>query len=251
MPGIIRIQNRRVVAISKHIESQEAGAGVGVAVGIDESMIQGIIVSTLQIIEARVGIVVVASIAQGIQVGDVVCICNTVAVLIGNAENFAPGVVAVPGHDGSVFIQEHENISLEIQHIVVCLRSGGAVGIDQGIGGAVGVVEEIQHLGGVHAVGDGIPYHLAVLGDIVVGGGPGVEVEAGIGLSRLGIDGANDHRGRSIRLHIRDRSNGTAGGRLVEIGLFSALLASPFGRGASRQGGGEGKTRCYSRSIYL
>ena len=48
------------MTISKHIVPQEALAGAGVAVGVDESTEGGVVISALEVVEARLCIAVVA-----------------------------------------------------------------------------------------------------------------------------------------------------------------------------------------------
>ena len=52
MPRGIDIINRTIVAIGKHIATQDALAGGDVDIGIDESTYRSIVISALQVIEA-------------------------------------------------------------------------------------------------------------------------------------------------------------------------------------------------------
>ena len=60
VPGGICACNWFIVAICKHIEPQEALAGARVAVGVEESSEGWVTISALEVIEARLCIVVVA-----------------------------------------------------------------------------------------------------------------------------------------------------------------------------------------------
>ena len=53
MAGWIISVHRIIIAIRKHIEPQEALAGGGVAVGVDKSAEGGVVISALEVIEAR------------------------------------------------------------------------------------------------------------------------------------------------------------------------------------------------------
>ena len=56
-----------------------------------------IVISALEVVEAGFGVVVVASVAQGVEVGNVGTGGDCCAVCVGYAEYFAPGVIAVIG----------------------------------------------------------------------------------------------------------------------------------------------------------
>ena len=53
MPSWIAGQNWNIVTIRKHIIPQEALAGACVAVGVEEALDDGIVISGLEVIEAR------------------------------------------------------------------------------------------------------------------------------------------------------------------------------------------------------
>ena len=60
VPGGICACNWFIVAICKHIEPQEALAGAAVGVRVEKPLDDGVVVSGLQVIEARLRIEVVA-----------------------------------------------------------------------------------------------------------------------------------------------------------------------------------------------
>ena len=66
----IRACNRIVVTIRKHIVPQEALAGTGVAVGVEEAAQRGVVVSGLQVIEAHLLIRVVAVGAKKVEISE-------------------------------------------------------------------------------------------------------------------------------------------------------------------------------------
>ena len=61
MPSGILTRNRIIIAVRKHIEPQEALAGAAVGVRVEKPLDDGVVVSGLQVIEARLCIVVVAA----------------------------------------------------------------------------------------------------------------------------------------------------------------------------------------------
>ena len=66
----ILARNRIVVTISKHVISQEALAGAGVTVGVEESAQFRVVISGLQVIEARLLIRVVAVGAKKVEISE-------------------------------------------------------------------------------------------------------------------------------------------------------------------------------------
>ena len=61
MASWINAINRIIPTVCKHIVPQEALAGTGVAVSVEEAAQGGIVVSALEVVEARLCIVVVAA----------------------------------------------------------------------------------------------------------------------------------------------------------------------------------------------
>ena len=58
------MQNRAIVAVGKHIGTNNTLTGRGVDVGVDEPMVCRVVVAALQIVEAGFGVVVIASVSQ-------------------------------------------------------------------------------------------------------------------------------------------------------------------------------------------
>ena len=127
---------------------------------IDEPLHNRVIVAALQIVPACFGVVVVPTIAQGVNILDI----NSRRGRICCGEDFAPGVVGVLGADGAVGVDELYDIALQVQNVVVGQPAFAAVGgIAERIGSAVGVVDELQDGCAVFLADD-----LAVLGNVVV-----------------------------------------------------------------------------------
>lgn len=109
----------------------------------------GVVVTRLQIVEAGFGVVVVASVAQGVEGGNVGTGGDCCAVCVGYAENFAPGIVAVLGDKGSVDIEQTDHIALQIEDIVVGngVIYAGCVGYGEGSAGfIIGEIQNVIHL---------------------------------------------------------------------------------------------------------
>ena len=72
MPTRIRIHHGIIVAVRKEIQSCEVlGIQVGDMVLGKESAGFGVVVSCLEVVQPRLGVVVVASVADGVDVADV------------------------------------------------------------------------------------------------------------------------------------------------------------------------------------
>ncbi len=105
----------------------------GVAIRIDESTDCGVIIAGLEVIEAAFGIIVVATVAERVFLGQGA----------GGCEELAVGVIGI-GSDGvSGRIHHAHDIALQVGHIII----GGAIDL-HGVGFSGIVVEEIMGLGG-------------------------------------------------------------------------------------------------------
>ena len=131
---------RAVFTVRKHIVPQEALAGAGVAVSVEESAEGGVVVSGLQVIEARFGVVVVAAVAQGVDG------CQAA----GGGQGAAVGVVGVAGHCGTGGVDQMDDVALQVQNIVVGRGNrcaAGGRGQIQQVRTSVRIVEEVQGIG--------------------------------------------------------------------------------------------------------
>ena len=150
---------RVIITIRKHIATQEARSRTSIPIRIDKPTIRRIIISTLQIIEACFGIVVVASIAQGVNV------CHGA----GTGNDFAPCVIGVACHflvflncGACVNTHQLDNIALQIQDIVVSSIATAAVGRVPQCKRITGVVIDEIH----HSVTIALANDFAVLRDV-------------------------------------------------------------------------------------
>jgi len=114
---------------------------------IDESSYFGIIISGLQVIEPGLGIVDIAAVAEGIDIGEVGCRGDRRARAVGNGGDFAPGVVGIADNDRAGSVSHTHDISLQVQEIVVDrLRCSAVAGIERRIGFSIRPVEKLRDL---------------------------------------------------------------------------------------------------------
>ena len=67
----INPHNRVILTICEHIGAEEAvGVGGGEGVGVDEPAVGKVVVAALEVVEAGLGVVVIAAVAQGIDMPD-------------------------------------------------------------------------------------------------------------------------------------------------------------------------------------
>ena len=86
---------RIIIAIGEHIGADKALAGTAVGVGVYESGDSGVIVSGLEVIEAGFGIIMVASIAEGVTVCEVGGVGQDCAGCVPDSFHLAPLVILV------------------------------------------------------------------------------------------------------------------------------------------------------------
>ena len=128
--------NRTISTICKHVIADNSLSGACIAIGINKSANGSVVIAALEIIELRVGIIVVSPVPQGIDLG------HAASCLL----DLAVGVIAVAGDLGSAAVDQIRHISLEIGDVIVGCRAGRAVGVGQRIGGSLGVVGKVQNL---------------------------------------------------------------------------------------------------------
>ena len=85
----------------------------GVDVGIDEPAHLRVVITAVQVIESRLGVVVVASVAEGVEIS------RHPAVVVGDGA-VAPGVVAVGRHElAGGRVHQSNNVALQVVDVVV------------------------------------------------------------------------------------------------------------------------------------
>ena len=94
-----------------------AGACIGVCV--NESGGGRVVVAALEIVQLRFGIVVIASVAQGVYEGNVTCVRNGCTGSVGDAQELAVGVIAVVRQGLFLRIGNSYDVALQIRNEVV------------------------------------------------------------------------------------------------------------------------------------
>ena len=136
-------------------------AGGGITIRIDESADFRIIVAALEVIEPSLGIVIVATVAEGIDG------CNS----SGGGQHFAVGIVGITARQRTVSVQDHHHVALQVGHEIV----HRAV-VLHGVGSAVIGIEEVQNISGlIGTVVPNLPQQLAA----------GIGIDAGNSTNRL------------------------------------------------------------------
>ena len=120
----------------------------GVYIGIDKPLYLWIIVSTLQIIQPCLAIVVIPTIPNRIQIRNISAY----------GKKIPPGIIGIAAVALTPVGDDGHNIALQVQNVVV----GSAI-VFQRIGLPGVVIDEIHNV-----VAPGLAYHLTVLGDVVV-----------------------------------------------------------------------------------
>ncbi len=95
MSGMVAKDDRAVIAICKHICSRKALSGAAIAIRIDKPTICRIVVSALQVVESCLGVVVVASVAEGVEVSYAVGAGNGGAGVVGDGQELLPWVSGI------------------------------------------------------------------------------------------------------------------------------------------------------------
>ena len=110
-------------------------SGGGEAVRVEEAAQLRIVIPALEVIQSRLGVVVVAAVADGVGGGQGA----------GGAEDLAPGVVAVLRRRVPAGVQEHHHIALQVCDVVVPdLRVRPRVPHQQRVGLSALVVEKLR-----------------------------------------------------------------------------------------------------------
>ena len=133
-------EDRTIPTVRKHIVAQEALAGAGVAVCVEESSEGRIVIYALEVIEAGLRIVVVPAVTQRIEVRQV----------SGGGQERAVGVIRISGDLCAGSSHEGYHVALEVQQIVVG-RGGLGIAADlrgqiQNVGPTALIVEEVQRV---------------------------------------------------------------------------------------------------------
>lgn len=135
-------------------------ARAAIAVRVEETLDDGVVVAGLEVIEARLGVEIIASVAKGVN------ICKAA----GGAQDASIGIISITCHRYPGGVDQVEHIPLEVQNVVIgCRRrsAGRCFREVQHIRPAALVVEEIQLIGNA-ALGVGLTQKLTGGVDVVV-----------------------------------------------------------------------------------
>ena len=131
------VQPRIVAAIYEHIIAKEVPIRIAITVSIDESTEGGIVVSGLEIVEARLGIIVITAVTQRVHV------CKAA----GGAQDASIRIIGVAGYVHPGGVDQMDDVTLEVQNIIVRIKMGSICihrSHIQHIGLAALVIQEIQ-----------------------------------------------------------------------------------------------------------
>ena len=137
--------NRVVSTVREHIATQKAPCiRRSICIRIDEPAVGKVIVPALEVVKARFAVVIVATVAQGIDVPDEAGGSVLLAVLIMHGV-VAPRAVVVGRHERAVRVQQRNDIALRVEDVVV-ERRGRAIVIDHGERLVAIVIDELERL---------------------------------------------------------------------------------------------------------
>ncbi len=147
------------MAIGKHIRTKEALAGTAIGVGVYKTADSGVIIAALEVIEAGLNIVIIASIADWVDMGDMIGVSLQRQDCAGRAfyrSHFPPGIILVGGDQGGI-IALGLSIVASVDRLHVALQVLGVIVIGEaGVPGvfhpyaynrAVFVMQEHQRAG--------------------------------------------------------------------------------------------------------
>ena len=119
--------NRVVAAVGIHIVAGDITIGADSSIRVQEALHLGVIVAALEVIEACVGVIIVAPVAEGVDVGDVGRVGNFFPVGVGYREKLAPTIIAITGNYHAVVQarrDEADNIPAPVLLVIVGLVRG-------------------------------------------------------------------------------------------------------------------------------
>ena len=141
---------RIITTIGKHIGTEEGLAGTAVGVGVYESGDSGVIISTLQIIEASLNIVMVSPIAEGVTICEVGGVGQDCAGCVPDSFHLAPLVILVgrdqPGRFHGNEIHCH-HVALQVfgEQIILPIAVGEIRIVGAEANNAAGFVKGVAH----------------------------------------------------------------------------------------------------------
>ena len=210
--------NRVVSTVREHIATQKAPCiRRSICIRIDEPADGRVIIAALEVVEAGLGVVVIAAVAQGVEVAD-----RRVAAVVHRA--VAPCIIVVGCSDLAARIEDGGHIALRVEDVVIELRCL-AVLVDHGERLVAVVIDELEGV----IVTPSLPHDLAGergvgvgrIADLLVAADAGHVVGVGhlLAVHRRGgeLAALRPREGIILAVVIRDR---VAGGRdAARLGL--------------------------------
>ena len=142
---MIHKRNGIILTICEHIGAEEAvGISGGEGVGVDEPAVGKIVVPALEVVKARLAVVIITTVAQWVDVPDEGGIRGLFAVSTMHGI-VAPRAVVVGRGERAVRVQQRNDVALRIEDVVV-ERRGRAVVIDHGERLAAIVIDKLERL---------------------------------------------------------------------------------------------------------
>mgnify|MGYP006934787968 CR=1 FL=1 len=145
IPTWITAHDRVILTIREHIGAEEAvGVGGGEGVGVDEPAVCEVIVPALEVVEARLTVVIVTTVTQGVDVPDEGGIRGLFAVSTMHGV-VAPRAVVVGRGERAVRVQQRNDIALRVEDVVVELRCLAML-VDHGERLVAVVIDKLERL---------------------------------------------------------------------------------------------------------
>ena len=210
-----------------------------ISVGVNEPADGRVIIAALEIVEAGLGVVVIAAVAQGVEVAD-----RRVAAVVHRA--ITPGIIVVGRSEFAARIEDGGHVALHIEDVVVELRCL-AVLVDHGEGLAAVVVDKLKRfavpllahdLAGERRVGIGRITDLLAAADA----GHVVGVGHLLAVHRRGgeLAALRPREGIILAVVIRDRVAGGRDAARLRLPLIQDVLGRAVRRHAREQVGPRG-----------
>ena len=149
-----------IIAVCKHICPDEALTGAFITIGVNKPSCCRVIISALQVIEARLGIIIIATIAKRVFIGHGARL----------REDVAPRVVLIGCYGTTGGSDQLYDIALEIEDVVIRDEAAAAVGrVVQRKWSAGFVIDEIHNVGDAAVCFYRFPRDFSVQGQVFVG----------------------------------------------------------------------------------
>ena len=141
----INPHDRVILTICEHIGAEETvGVGGSEGVRVDEPAVGKVVVPALEVVETRFAVVIIATVAQRVDVPDEAGLRNLRTFVIVHGI-VAPRAVVVGRGEGAVRVQQRDDIALRVEDVVVELRCL-AVLVDHGERLVAVVVDKLEGL---------------------------------------------------------------------------------------------------------